>query len=109
MPFTRRTLLALVLALGVMAPALARAQPAVTLYAAGSLTGALTEAAEAYAAATGAEVAARFGPSGEMRGRIEAGEPATSSPRPTTPTRGGSPTKAGPGRRWCSRAIGCAP
>ena len=77
MPFTRRALLALALALGVMAPALARAGPAVTLYAAGSLTDALTEAAKAYTAATGAEVATRFGPSGEMRGRIEAGEPAT--------------------------------
>src|SRR5689334_76316 len=43
MPFTRRALLALALALGVMAPALARAGPAVTLYAAGSLTDALTE------------------------------------------------------------------
>jgi molybdate transport system substrate-binding protein len=70
-----RALLAAVLV--ALTPALARAEPAVTLHAAGSLTGALTEAAKAYAAATGAEVAARFGPSGQMRERIEAGEPAT--------------------------------
>jgi molybdate transport system substrate-binding protein len=50
---------------------------AVTLYAAGSLTGALTEAAKAYAGASGVEVATRFGPSGQMRERNEAGEPAT--------------------------------
>jgi molybdenum ABC transporter molybdate-binding protein len=49
----------------------------VTLYAAGSLTAALSEAAKAYAAASGVEVATRFGPSGQMRERIEAGEPAT--------------------------------
>ena len=67
----------LALALGVMAPALARAEPAVTLYAAASLTDALTEAAKAYVAASGVEVATRFGPSGQMRERIEAGEPAT--------------------------------
>ena len=77
MQVTRRTLLPLVLALAMRAPAPARAEPAVTLYAAASLTGALTEAAEAYAAASGAEVATRFGPSGQMRERVEAGEAAT--------------------------------
>jgi molybdate transport system substrate-binding protein len=77
MQVTRRTLLPLVLALGMTAPAPARAEPVVALYAAASLTGALTEAAEAYAAASGAEVATRFGPSGQMRERVEAGEAAT--------------------------------
>ena len=67
---------AMVLAM-VVASATARAEPAVTLYAAGSLTGALGEAAKAYGAATGIEVATKFGPSGQMRERIEAGEPAT--------------------------------
>lgn len=61
----------------VIASASAQAEPAVTLYAAGSLTGALGEAAKAYGAATGVEVATKFGPSGQMRERIEAGEPAT--------------------------------
>ena len=75
MPLTPRALLALALILG--APAPARAKSAVTLYAAASLTGALTEATKAYAAATGAEVATQFGPSGRMRERVEAGEPAT--------------------------------
>jgi ABC-type molybdate transport system substrate-binding protein len=60
-----------------MASALAHAEPSVTLYAAGSLAGSLGEVAKAYATATGIEVAARFGPSGQMRERIEAGEPAT--------------------------------
>src|SRR4051794_34525368 len=77
MPLTTRALLALALVLGATAPAPARAEPAVTLYAAASLTGTLTEAAKAYAAATGVEVATRFGPSGRMRQRVEAGEPAT--------------------------------
>ena len=67
---------AMVLAM-VVASATARAEPAVTLYAAGSLTGALGETAKAYGAATGIEVATNFGPSGQMRERIEAGEPAT--------------------------------
>ena len=72
-----RALALLALALVATAPSLARAEPAVTLYAASSLKGPLTEAARTYAAATGAEVATRFGPSGRMRERIEAGEPAT--------------------------------
>ncbi len=65
------------LAVVIAAAAPAHAEPAVTLYAAGSLTGALGEAAKAYAAAAGVEVATKFGPSGQMRERIEAGEPAT--------------------------------
>jgi molybdenum ABC transporter molybdate-binding protein len=76
MPLTSRALLTFALVLGVTA-ATARAEPAVTLYAAASLTDALTDAATAYAAAIGVEVATRFGPSGEMRQRVEAGEPAT--------------------------------
>ncbi len=68
--------LALILTM-VVAPMAARAEAAVSLYAAGSLTGALGEVAKAYAGATGIEVATAFGPSGQMRERIEAGEPAT--------------------------------
>ncbi len=67
---------AMVLAM-VVASATAQADPAMSLYAAGSLTGALGETAKAYGAATGIEVATNFGPSGQMRERIEAGEPAT--------------------------------
>ncbi len=68
--------LALVLAMALI-PVAARADATVSLYAAGSLTGALGEVAKAYSAATGVEVATAFGPSGQMRERIEAGEPAT--------------------------------
>jgi molybdate transport system substrate-binding protein len=64
-------------AIATMMPLLVQAEPTVTLYAAGSLTGALGEVAKAYARATGVEVATRFGPSGQMREWIEAGEPAT--------------------------------
>jgi molybdate transport system substrate-binding protein len=68
--------LALILAMFVT-PMAARADATVSLYAAGSLTGTLGEVAKAYAGATGVEVATAFGPSGQMRERIEAGEPAT--------------------------------
>ena len=70
----RRLVLALIT---ILAAPPANAEPAVTLFAAGSLTGALTEAAKSYGAASGVEVATSFGPSGQMRERIEAGEPAT--------------------------------
>jgi molybdate transport system substrate-binding protein len=46
----------------------------VALFAAGSLSGALTEVARAYTATTGVAVKASFGPSGLMRERIERGE-----------------------------------
>jgi molybdenum ABC transporter molybdate-binding protein len=48
----------------------------VRLLAAGSLTGALGEAAAAFTKATGVPVKADFGPSGLLRERIEKGEPA---------------------------------
>ena len=69
----------LILALAVLlgSPFAVVAAPGVTLYAAGSLRGALGEAATAYGQASGVEVATQFGPSGQMRERIEAGEPAT--------------------------------
>ena len=67
----------MVLAMVVASASRHRAEPAVTLYAAGSLTGTLAETAKAYGAATGVEVATTFGPSGQMRERIEAGETAT--------------------------------
>ncbi|MGD9507894.1 MAG: molybdate ABC transporter substrate-binding protein [Geminicoccaceae bacterium] len=70
-------LLTLALAALLGSPFAAIGAPAVSLYAAGSLTGALGEAAKSYAQSSGVEVATRFGPSGQMRERIEAGEPAT--------------------------------
>jgi molybdate transport system substrate-binding protein len=48
----------------------------VQLYSAGSLRGALTEAAQQFEAQTGANVALTFGASGLLRERIEKGEPA---------------------------------
>lgn len=60
-------------ALGLGSPRSAAAEE-VTLYAAGSLTGALTEVAAGYAKATGNTVKTAFGPSGLMRERIEKGE-----------------------------------
>jgi ABC-type molybdate transport system substrate-binding protein len=48
----------------------------VRLYAAGSLRGALTEAARAFEAKEGVKVAATFGPSGLLRDRIAQGDPA---------------------------------
>jgi ABC-type molybdate transport system substrate-binding protein len=52
----------------------AAAQEPVRLYAAGSLRGALTEAAKAFEAKEGVKVAATFGPSGLLRDRIAKGE-----------------------------------
>jgi molybdenum ABC transporter molybdate-binding protein len=46
------------------------------IYAAGSLTGALTAVAEEYTRQTGQPIAFAFGPAGLMRERIEKGEPA---------------------------------
>lgn len=46
----------------------------VTLYAAGSLKGALSEVADAYARQSGVAVKREFGPSGLLRGRIEKGD-----------------------------------
>lgn len=49
-------------------------EPAVRLYAAGSLRAAMTDLAQSYRAAGGAEVTATFGASGLLRERIEKGE-----------------------------------
>ncbi len=54
----------------------AAAQHATSLYAAGSLKAAMSEIAEAFTEATGLPVETTFGPSGLLRERIEAGEPA---------------------------------
>lgn len=67
--------IALALVLGLAGTATARAEE-VVLYAAGSLSGALSEVAAAFTTATGVEVRKSFGPSGMMRERIEKGEPA---------------------------------
>ncbi len=50
--------------------------PALQVYAAGSLRGALTAVAGEYQARTGQKIAFTFGPSGLLRERIEKGEPA---------------------------------
>jgi ABC-type molybdate transport system substrate-binding protein len=55
----------------------ARADDAVQLFAAGSLQGALTDAARAFSAATGIRVETHFGPSGMLREEIERGAPAS--------------------------------
>ena len=68
----RRFLVALAFGLA-MSPALA---DEVALYAAGSLKAALSDIAQDYAEAYGTPVQTSFGPSGLMRERIEAGEPA---------------------------------
>ncbi len=70
----RSVLRALALGAGLLGGA-AAAEP-VALYAAGSLKAALGEVAEDFAETYGLPVAARFGPSGLMRERIEAGETA---------------------------------
>ncbi|WP_028535488.1 molybdate ABC transporter substrate-binding protein [Paludibacterium yongneupense] len=62
---------ALILAL--LLPAASMAQADVTLYAAGSLQGALREIDAAFTAGTGIAVHAEFGPAGLMRERIEHG------------------------------------
>ena len=49
-------------------------EPAVRLYAAGSLRAAMTDLAQSYRAAGGPEVTATFGASGLLRERIEKGE-----------------------------------
>tara|TARA_R110002049_G_scaffold53904_6_gene150394 strand:- start:373 stop:1173 length:801 start_codon:yes stop_codon:yes gene_type:complete len=54
----------------------AQATLEISLYAAGSLRGVLTEVSKNFADTTGKPVATTFGPSGLLRGRIEKGEPA---------------------------------
>ncbi|GMG83133.1 molybdate ABC transporter substrate-binding protein [Paralimibaculum aggregatum] len=63
-------------AAGAMLMSLGAAAEPVTLFAAGSLKTALGAVAEAFAERHGTAVETRFGPSGLMRGRIEAGETA---------------------------------
>ena len=54
-------------------PTSAAAQALVSLYAAGSLRGALTEVAKAYEASSGLKVEAKYGPSGLLRDEIAGG------------------------------------
>jgi molybdate transport system substrate-binding protein len=56
----------------VLFPTMARADT-VQLYAAGSLRGALTDAAKAFEAKAGNKVAAKFGPSGALKNEIAGG------------------------------------
>lgn len=68
-----------ILGAGIMALGIGTAQAGaaeVTLYAAGSLKAALGEVAQRFSEAHGTAVTTQFGPSGLMRERIEAGEPA---------------------------------
>lgn len=64
----------ILLAFALMASAAWSQEPAVRLYAAGSLRAAMTEIIEAFNASGGPAVNATFGPSGLLRGRIEKGE-----------------------------------
>ncbi|MGD9952133.1 MAG: molybdate ABC transporter substrate-binding protein [Burkholderiales bacterium] len=99
---------AIVLALG-MAALGAQAQEPVRLYAAGSLRGALTEAAKAFEAKEGVAVATTFGPSGLLRGRIAKGEPAEvfASANMTHPRSLEKDGKAGPVRLFARNRL-CA-
>ena len=65
-----------ILGIVLMASAAWGQEPAVRLYAAGSLRAAMTEIIEAFNASGGPAVNATFGPSGLLRGRIEKGEAA---------------------------------
>ena len=68
---------AIVFVVSLAAGSIAAAQePAIKLYAAGSLRGAMSEVAHAFTAAGGAPVNATFGASGLLRERIEKGEAA---------------------------------
>ena len=69
----RRLLCSLAACCLLSAPALA-AEPAVDVYAAGSLRQAMTATARAFEKATGIAVKTTFGPSGVLRERIEKGE-----------------------------------
>jgi molybdate transport system substrate-binding protein len=60
-------------ALGMVLTSSADANESVLLHAAGSLRGALTEVAEAFAADTGIKVEAKYGPSGTLRDEIAGG------------------------------------
>jgi len=62
------------LALIAAAPARAEDAPEITVYAAGSTTGALTEILDRYMRETGRRVRLRTGPAGLLRERIEAGD-----------------------------------
>jgi ABC-type molybdate transport system substrate-binding protein len=55
----------------------ARAEEAIRLFAAGSLQGALSDAARAFSAESGIRVETHFGPSGMLREEIERGAPAS--------------------------------
>lgn len=69
-----RRLVAAVIGCVLLATPAAAADPVLTLYGAGSLRGAMLRIIEAFRQSGGAEVSARFGPSGAMRERIEAGD-----------------------------------
>ena len=74
---TRRILAALLTPVAVTAAGIAFSEEApLKLYAAGSLSAAMTEIATAFAGSGGPRVATVFGPSGLLRERIEKGEPA---------------------------------
>jgi ABC-type molybdate transport system substrate-binding protein len=87
----------------------AAAQEPVRLYAAGSLRGALTEAAKAFEAKEGTKVAATFGPSGLLRDRIAKGEPAEvfASANMNHPQSLAQAGKAGPVRMFARNRL-CA-
>src|SRR5262249_50085871 len=72
----RRSVASLALAAITLAGSALAQDSTLKLYAAGSLSAAMTEMATAFSASGGPPVAAVFGPSGLLRERIEKGEPA---------------------------------
>ena len=96
----KATCLPLALLLMLAALPAARAQGPVHLYAAGSLTDAMTEMLAQSGLPPADRAAPVFGPSGVLRERIEAGARLpTCSPRRTWPSRGAWPTSAPAWRR----------
>ncbi len=102
-----RRLAAAVIGCVLLATPAAGADPALTLYGAGSLRGAMLRIIEAFRQSGGTEVSARFGLSGAMRERIEAGDKVDIFTSPAIPR--GSPGRGWAARRSCSPATGSAP
>ncbi|WP_027133381.1 molybdate ABC transporter substrate-binding protein [Geminicoccus roseus] len=74
--FSRRPLVAALLALGLLLPAGARAGETITVFAAASLKNALDEAMAAFTTRTGTDVVASYAASSALAKQIEAGAPA---------------------------------
>jgi molybdate transport system substrate-binding protein len=104
----RRACALFVAALGMMLTSSADANEPALLHAAGSLRGALTEVAEAFAAESGVKVEAKYGPSGTLRDEIAGGGRAQLFASANWSIHNRSPRPAAAARSCCSRAIGFA-